>query len=64
MPETGLATPQPTQAAPVLLEARELTKHFWAMGVRRAGRAGRQVVHAVEQVSLSLAEDGVTAVVG
>ena len=64
MTETGLTTPQPAQATPVLLEARKLTKHFWAMGVRRAGRAGRQVVHAVEQVSLSLPEDGVTAVVG
>ena len=64
MTESGLATPQPAQAAPVLLEARELTKHFWVHGVRRAGRAGRRVVHAVEQVSLSLAEDGITAVVG
>jgi peptide/nickel transport system ATP-binding protein len=64
MTETGLAAPQPAQAAPVLLEARALTKHFWAHGVRRAGRAGRQVVHAVEQISLSLAEEGITAVVG
>ena len=64
MTETGLTTPQPAQATPVLLEARELTKHFWAMGVRRAGRAGRRVVHAVEKVSLSLPEEGVTAVVG
>jgi peptide/nickel transport system ATP-binding protein len=64
MTETGLATPPPAQAMPVLLEARELTKHFWAHGVRRAGRAGQQVVHAVEQVSLSLPENGITAVVG
>jgi peptide/nickel transport system ATP-binding protein len=64
MTESGLVTPQPAQAAPVLLEARELTKHFWAHGVRRAGRGGAQVVHAVEQVSLSLAEEGITAVVG
>jgi peptide/nickel transport system ATP-binding protein len=64
MTETGLATPPAAQATPVLLEARELTKHFWAHGVRRAGRAGREVVHAVEQVSLSLPEEGITAVVG
>jgi peptide/nickel transport system ATP-binding protein len=64
MTETGLVTPQPAQDTPLLLEARELTKHFWALGVRRAGRAGRQVVHAVEQVSLSLPEQGITAVVG
>src|SRR5439155_1429513 len=64
MTEPGLATPQPAQATPVLLEARELTKNFWAMGVRRAGRAGRAGVHAAERVSLSLPEDGITAVVG
>jgi peptide/nickel transport system ATP-binding protein len=56
MPEPSLATP----AAPPLLEARDLTKHFLVHRRRRQGRT----VHAVEQVSLSLAADGITAVVG
>ena len=63
MTEPGTATPQPAQpaqAAPPLLEARELTKHFRVHRARRQGRT----VHAVEQVSLSLAADGITAVVG
>jgi peptide/nickel transport system ATP-binding protein len=68
---TGTAPP-PATGAP-LLEARNLTKHFPLHGrargradrLRRA-RAGRggAVVHAVENVSLTLAEAQVTAVVG
>ncbi len=65
MTETAAATKPPEAAAP-LLEARALTKHF---AVRRTGRArGRRgpapVVHAVEEVSLSLPPAGITAVVG
>jgi peptide/nickel transport system ATP-binding protein len=60
-------------AATPLLEARDLTKHFV---VHRRGRGGRTeargsrrhreraVVHAVEQVSVSLPAGGITAVVG
>jgi peptide/nickel transport system ATP-binding protein len=67
---TGTAPP-PATGTP-LLEARNLTKHFPLHG-RARGRArklrdahtGRSpVVHAVENVSLSLAEGQVTAVVG
>jgi peptide/nickel transport system ATP-binding protein len=72
MTEPALAPPQPTPAVPALLEARELTKHFHLHGSRRrrsrsgpAGQAGRHnVVYAVEQVSLSLRADAITAVVG
>jgi peptide/nickel transport system ATP-binding protein len=70
MPEPRLVTTRPPQAAPVLLEARELTKHFLVHGRRRAARNGQpgegrqRVVHAVERVSLSLADDAITAVVG
>jgi peptide/nickel transport system ATP-binding protein len=60
MTEPGAATPQPAQATPPLLEARELTKHFLVHRTRRQGRT----VRAVEQVSLSLMADGITAVVG
>ena len=72
MTEPALAPPQPPPAAPALLEARELTKHFQLHGTRRrrgrsglARQAGRHpVVYAVEQVSLSLPADAITAVVG
>jgi peptide/nickel transport system ATP-binding protein len=55
-----------------LLEARDLTKHFIVHRRRRAGRTEargsrhreRAVVHAVEQVSVSLPAGGITAVVG
>jgi peptide/nickel transport system ATP-binding protein len=79
MNEPRPAAAQPGGAAPVLLEARELTKHFLVHGssqVRRPRRATRtspdgqprphrrQVVYAVEQVSLALPADAITAVVG
>ena len=79
MNEPRPAAAQPAGAAPVLLEARELTKHFLVHGssqVRRPrravraspnGRSGphrRAVVYAVEQVSLTLRADAITAVVG
>jgi peptide/nickel transport system ATP-binding protein len=79
MSKSGQATQQPAGAAPALLEARGLTKHFLVHGtsqvrrVRRPGRASpdprpaphrRQVVYAVEQVSLALPADAITAVVG
>ena len=79
MNDPGQATERPEGAAPALLEARELTKHFIVHGtsqvrrVRRPGRASpdprpaphrRQVVSAVEQVSLALPADAITAVVG
>ncbi len=72
MTEPALATPQPAPAVPTLLEARELTKHFQLHGSRRrhgrsrlATQAGRHpMVYAVEQVSLSLPADAITAVVG
>jgi peptide/nickel transport system ATP-binding protein len=48
----------PKGSRPVL-EARGLTKHF---PVHRGG--GRLVVHAVEDVNLTLPESGITAVVG
>jgi peptide/nickel transport system ATP-binding protein len=68
---TGTAPP-PATGTP-LLEARNLTKHFPLHGRARGradrlrgARAGRgsSVVHAVEDVSLTLAEAQVTAVVG
>ena len=59
----GAASPEPTTPgaaeAPVL-EARDLTKLF---RVRR-GLRGRGTVHAVQNVSLTLARSAVTAVVG
>jgi len=72
MTETAPAPSQAAPAAPPLLEARELTKHFRLHGTRRrrgrsglARQAGRHpVVYAVEQVSLSLPADAITAVVG
>src|SRR6202046_1603369 len=51
---TETVTPTP------VLEARNLTKHFH---VRRGARS-RSVVHAVENVSLTLPRSAVTAVVG
>ena len=78
MTETATAPAAPGTGAP-LLEARGLTKHFAVhharrrgraslAGVRRPGSAGSSreapAVHAVEDVSLSLPESGITAVVG
>jgi peptide/nickel transport system ATP-binding protein len=63
------AAPDGAAQAP-LLEARELTKHFTVHRKRHAGRTEarrpreRAVVHAVEQVSVSLPAGGITAVVG
>ena len=61
------ATSSQTAPGQPVLEARQLTKHFAVRG--RAGsaqrRAGRKaVVHAVDDVSLTLAAGQVTAVVG
>jgi peptide/nickel transport system ATP-binding protein len=72
MTDPALTAPQPAPAVPALLEARELTKHFHLHGSRRrhggsrlARQAGRHpAVYAVEQVSLSLPADAITAVVG
>ncbi len=75
MTETATAPAAPGTGAP-LLEARGLTKHFAVHHARRRGRASlagarrrgspreTPVVHAVEDVSLSLPESGITAVVG
>ncbi len=78
MTETATAPAAPETGAP-LLEARGLTKHFAVHHARRRGRASlagarrprsagspreAPVVHAVEDVSLSLPESGITAVVG
>ncbi len=73
MTETATPPAAPGTGVP-LLEARGLTKHFAVHHARRRGRAklagarGRgasaPVVHAVEDVSLSLPESGITAVVG
>jgi peptide/nickel transport system ATP-binding protein len=77
---TGLAaSPQAPVTGPPLLEARALTKYFevhdaasragWPRGRTRRG-PGREavprarVVHAVENVHLSLPQAGITAVVG
>ena len=71
-------TASPPETGPVLLEARGLTKHFVVHRARRATRATRRaasvkgaagetggpVVHAVEDVSLTLSRSGITAVVG
>jgi peptide/nickel transport system ATP-binding protein len=57
--EAAAATP----AAPPLLEARALTKHFPVYRRARAGHRGA-VVHAVEQIRLALPGGGITAVVG
>jgi peptide/nickel transport system ATP-binding protein len=74
MTETAAATRSPEAAVP-LLEARALTKHFPVHRARRArqrpaGPRGRTrpgaapVVHAVEDVSLTLPPGRITAVVG
>jgi peptide/nickel transport system ATP-binding protein len=68
MTELGLTAQAPATGTP-LMEARGLTKHFPARGAGRAARGrlgsrGGAVVHAVEDVSLSLPEAQVTAVVG
>src|SRR5260221_13030016 len=59
--------PSPTRAAPEtgrvpLLEARGLTKHF-PIGAGRFS-ARRAVVHAVDDVSLTLPAGSITAIVG
>jgi peptide/nickel transport system ATP-binding protein len=58
-PSPALAGPE-VAGAP-LLEARNLTKHFPAGGSRFGGRA---VVHAVDDVSLTLRAGAITAIVG
>ncbi len=71
MTETATPPAAPGTGAP-LLEARGLTKHFAVRHARQRGRArlagargaAPVVVHAVEDVSLSLPESGITAVVG
>ena len=71
MTETVTAARTPETGVP-LLEARGLTKHFQLHHAPRRGRArlarGRAgsppVVHAVEDVSLTLPQAGITAVVG
>jgi peptide/nickel transport system ATP-binding protein len=70
MTETATTPAAPGTGTP-LLEARGLTKHFAVHHARRRGRARlagargeAPVVHAVEDVSLSLPESGITAVVG
>jgi peptide/nickel transport system ATP-binding protein len=50
-----------TRGGRPVLEARGVTKHF-PVHTRRGGR--RQVVHAVEDVTLALPASGITAVVG
>jgi len=51
----------PKREGVAALEARNLTKHFTLSSV---GFGGRQVVHAVEDISIALPEATVTAVVG
>src|SRR5215467_1194184 len=71
MTQLAMTAPPPATGTP-LLEARGLTKHFpvhHAVSAGRAVRAARRgrspdVVHAVENVSLTLPEAQVTAVVG
>jgi peptide/nickel transport system ATP-binding protein len=74
MTETATSAAAPETGVP-LLEGRGLTKHFAVHHARRRGRAAKlarprgargepPVVHAVEDVSLSLHESGITAVVG
>ena len=74
MTETATTSPAAPGTGAPLLEARGLTKHFAVHHARRRGRArlagvrgGHReppVVHAVEDVSLSLPQSGITAVVG
>jgi peptide/nickel transport system ATP-binding protein len=56
-----LIDPAPQAAGPAALEARNLTKHF---PVRRGWSMRGALVHAVEDVNLSLRSGTVTAVVG
>ena len=71
MTQLETTAPSPATGTP-LLEARGLTKHFPVHRAATAGRAvraarrgrGPDVVHAVENVSLTLPEARVTAVVG
>jgi len=69
MTETATTPAAPGTGVP-LLEARGLTKHFAVHNARRGraklarSRGEAPVVHAVEDVSLSLPESGITAVVG
>src|SRR5215472_8276134 len=62
-----MTSPSPMLAAPEvdrvpLLEARGLTKHFPVSAARFAGR--RSMVHAVDDVSLTLPAGSITAIVG
>jgi peptide/nickel transport system ATP-binding protein len=70
MTETATAPRAPETGVP-LLEARGMTKHFVVHHAARRGRArlarnagATPVVHAVENVSLTLPQSGITAVVG
>ena len=69
MTEHAPAPAAAPQAGLPLLEARELTKHFTVHRKGRArrtaaGRRGHAVVHAVEQISVTLPAGGIMAVVG
>jgi peptide/nickel transport system ATP-binding protein len=61
MTDTAFVVHGPRHTGVAALEARNLTKHF---ALSTFGRGGRQLVHAVENVSLALPEGTVTAVVG
>jgi peptide/nickel transport system ATP-binding protein len=54
----------PKREGVAALEARNLTKHFPIGSAGFGGFGGRQVVHAVEDISLALPGGTVTAVVG
>jgi peptide/nickel transport system ATP-binding protein len=59
--DSALVVHGPKREGVAALEARNLTKHFPISGF---GPRGRQVVHAVEDISIALPEATVTAVVG
>ena len=59
--DSPLIDPRPQAAEPAALEARNLTKHF---PVRRGWSMRGALVHAVEDVNLTLRSGTVTAVVG
>lgn len=62
---TTSAPPVPPEGAAPVLEAVGLTKHFPVHEMRRRGlRRRRRVVHAVDDVSLTLRSGEVTALVG
>ncbi len=61
MTQTEISAETEPGRAGIVLEARKLTKYFWVRPKRFARRAA---VHAVEDVSISLARGAVTAVVG